>query len=194
MMFRALAIAAVLASLLASPIDAQKKTTDTELETCERAHSDAYKDEKSIAPGIAACSRVLERRNLSNKNRAIIYAIRGYWKHRGKQLQGALEDYGRALDMDPNNFEAYDYRADLWVELGNDERALADYEQASRIDPKYAAAHYSRGTIFERRGDTAGARLAYEHVLTLPERDRIAAWAQDNARKRLQVLNAAQKK
>ncbi len=172
----------------------QKKTGDTELETCERAHSDAYKDEKSIAPGIAACTRVLDRRSLSTKNRAIIHAIRGYWKHRGKDLQGALQDYGRALDLDPNNFESYDYRADLWVELGNDERALADYEQATRIDPKYAAAHYSRGTILERRGDIAAARAAYEQTLSVPNRDRIATWAQDNARKRLDALNAAGKK
>jgi tetratricopeptide (TPR) repeat protein len=170
-------------------VQAQKKSHDNELETCERATSDAYKDAKSIAPGIAACTRVLERSNLSQKNRAIIYSIRGYWKHRAKDLQGALADYGRALDINPQHFEAYDYRADLWVELGNDERALADYEQSSRIDPGYVAAHYSRGKIFERRGEIAAARAAYEKALSLPRRDRIAEWAHDNARRRLETLS-----
>lgn len=180
------------AAMLALPVAgtvAQKAPRDAELETCERAHSDAYKDDKSIAPGIAACTRVLDRGKLSQKNRAIIYAMRGYWKHRAKDHQGALADYGTALDLNPSNFEILDYRADLWVEMGNDERALADYEQASRIDPAYVAAHYSRGVIYERRGDIAAARAAYEKALSLPNRDRIAEWAQNNARQRLDALS-----
>ena len=182
-------IAAAIAVSLATTVAIGQGKTDPELEICERAHSDAYKKDDAIAPGIAACTRVLERGNLSSKNQSIIFAIRGYWKHRAKDLEGARADYTRALEINPSNFEAFDYRADLWVELGNDERALADYEQAIRLDPAYAAAYYSRGLIFERRGEIENARDAYRQSLAAPPRDRIATWAHDNARKRLDALD-----
>jgi tetratricopeptide (TPR) repeat protein len=164
---------------------------DTVLETCESAQSDAFKRDDAIAPGIAACTQVLARTSLSTKNRAIIHGIRGYWKHKAKDFDGAMADYNRALELDRNYFEGYDYRADLWVDIGNDERALADYEQALRIDPNYAAAYYSRGKIFERRGDLRSAREAYEAALRVPKRDRIAEWAQRQATTALNRLQNA---
>ena len=90
--------------------------------------------------------------------------------------------------MEPDNVESYDYRADVYQQQGDLDRALEDYNHASRIDPTYAAAYYSRGLIYEKKGDTAQARAEYNSAIAVPTVNRIAQWAQDNARKRLQAL------
>jgi tetratricopeptide (TPR) repeat protein len=56
------------------------------------------------------------------------------------------------------------------------------------IDPTYAAAYYSRGQVYERKGDLDKARAEYNAALAVPTINRIAQWAQDNARARLKAL------
>jgi Tfp pilus assembly protein PilF len=161
---------------------------------CYSIASDDFKKDGYIATGIAACSRLIEAHTGRNtKALATAYLTRGYWKHRKGELEASMTDYNKGLDLDPNSFEGYDYRADLWADMGNDERALADYEQAIRVDPNYVAAHYSRGQIFEKRGDIDRARAEYNKAVALPNRNRIAAWAQDNARRRLRELDEKKK-
>ena len=103
-------------------------------------------------------------------------------------LDGALEDFNQAINLDPKHVEGYDYRADVWKAKGEIDRALADYEIAIRLDPTYAAAYYSRGRIYESQGEVARARADYNAALAVPEKDRIAKWAQDQARQRLREL------
>jgi tetratricopeptide (TPR) repeat protein len=71
---------------------------------------------------------------------------------------------------------------------GELDASLADYDQASRIDPTYAAAYYSRGLIYEKWHDVDKARTEYNSAIAVPTKDRIAQWAQDNARARLKAL------
>jgi hypothetical protein len=52
-----------------------------------------------------------------------------------------------------------------------------------------AAAYYSRGRIYEGEGSFAKARADYNSAFAVPEKDRIAKWAQDQARLRLQQLD-----
>jgi Tfp pilus assembly protein PilF len=59
---------------------------------------------------------------------------------------------------------------------------------ATMLDPTYAAAYYSRGRIYEDQGKAEKARAEYNAALAVPEKDRIAKWAQDQARARLKEL------
>jgi tetratricopeptide (TPR) repeat protein len=119
---------------------------------------------------------------------AFYYRGRGYWKNQLKDLDGALADYNMAVNLDPKNVEGYDYRADVWKSKGDINRALADYAKAIQVDPTYAAAYYSRGRIYESQGNIDKARSNYSTAISLPEKDRIAKWAQDGARQRLAAL------
>lgn len=159
--------------------------------TCFSLESNDYKKESFVANGTAACTKVIAQKKFKNADLGRVYATRGYWLQRSGDLQAAMSDFNRALDLAPNDVEAYDYRADLWVKMGNDERALADYEQAIRVNPQYSAAHLSRGMIYEKRADNERAKAEYRKVLALPVPNRIAEWARDNAKKRLDALEKA---
>ena len=84
--------------------------------------------------------------------------------------------------------ESYDYRADVYQDKGDLDAALENYNQATKIDPTYAAAYFSRGRIYEKKGDIDKARAEYNQAIAVPTVNRIAQWAQDNARARLKAL------
>ena len=69
----------------------------------------------------------------NKKALAAAHMTRGYWMHRKGDLKASMADYNKGLDYDPNSFEGYDYRADLWVAMGNDERARSREHSRSRF-------------------------------------------------------------
>ena len=161
---------------------------DKDRVTCFSLGSENYKDANKFDPGLNACTRMINSGRFKNKGLAAIYRARGSWKQKKGELDAALADYGISIRIEPDNVESYDYRADVYQQQGDLDRALADYNHATRIDPTYAAAYYSRGQIHEKKGDIAKARAEYNSAIAVPTVNRIAQWAQDNARKRLQAL------
>ena len=155
---------------------------------CFSLGNENYKDANKFDPGLAACSRMINSGRYKDKALAAIYRARGSWKQKKGKLGASLADYGISIRIEPDNVESYDYRADVYQQQGDLNRALADYDQASRIDPTYAAAYYSRGLIYEKWHDVDKARTEYNSAIAVPTKDRIAQWAQDNARARLKAL------
>jgi tetratricopeptide (TPR) repeat protein len=161
---------------------------DKDRPICFSLGNENYKDKDKFDPGLAACSRLINSGHYKGKALAALYRARGSWKQKKGELDASLGDYGISIRLEPDNVESYDYRADVYQQQGNLDLALADYDHASRIDPTYAASYYSRGLIYEKKGDVAKARTEYNSAIAVPTKDRIAQWAQDNARARLKAL------
>jgi len=156
--------------------------------TCFSLGSESYKDKDAFEPGISACTRMINSNAFNGKGLASIYRARGSWKQKKGDLDASLADYAISIRLEPNNVESYDYRADVYQQKDDLDHALEDYNHATRIDPTYAAAYFSRGMIYEKKNDTAKARAEYNAAIAVPPKDRIAVWAQDNARARLKAL------
>lgn len=159
-------------------------------DTCFSIGTQDYKDKNFYAIGLAACERALATRQLTNIQKGAYYRQMGDWKRRMGDLQAALEDFGRAIEMNPKDHENFDYRAEVWVALKNDDRALADFNAATRLKPEYPAAYLGRGDVYRRRGDLKSAEEEYRKVLARPVKDRIDAWAHDEARSRLEAMKS----
>jgi tetratricopeptide (TPR) repeat protein len=164
---------------------------DKDRVTCFSLGNENYKDQDKFDPGMNACTRMINSGQFKDKALASIYRARGSWKQKKGDLEASLADYGISIRLEPDNVESYDYRADVYQQQGDLDRALEDYNHSSRIDPTYAAAYFSRGQIYEKKGDVAKARIEYNSAIALPTKDRIAQWAQDNARARLKALAEA---
>ncbi len=161
---------------------------DRDRVACFSLGNENYKDQAKFDAGLSACSRMIGSKRYKDKALAAIYRSRASWKQKKGDLDAALADYDMSIRTEPENVESYDYRADVYRQKGDLDAALADYDHASRIDPAYAAAFYSRGQIYETKNDLDKARAEYNAAIALPTRDRIAQWAQDNARARLKAL------
>jgi tetratricopeptide (TPR) repeat protein len=163
-------------------------------DVCASKDSNDFKKDSYIGKALAACNAVIDKKQLTGKSLAIVYSHRGYWKHRANQLDAALLDYQKALELDKTNHEFYDYRADVWVDKGNDERAIAEYDQALLLKPDYLAARYSRAMIHEKRGNLEKARAEYTQVVNSKATERIGEWAQKQARAQLKAMDEKPKK
>jgi tetratricopeptide (TPR) repeat protein len=161
---------------------------------CFSLGNENYKDQSKFDPGLNACSRMLNSGRYKDKALAAIYRARGSWKQKKGELDASLADHAISIRIEPDNVESYDYRADVYQQKGDLDKALADYEHASKLDPTYAAAYFSRGLIYEKKGDVDKARTEYNAAIAVPTKDRIAQWAQDNARARLKVVAEEGKK
>ena len=191
-MLRLFPVAAIL--LLAwSGIMPAKAADDADRITCFSLGNENYKDSAKFDPGLNACTRMINSGAFKGSGLASIYRARGSWKQKKGELEASLADYGISIGLEPDNVESYDYRADVYQQQGDLDKALADYDHASQIDPTYAAAYFSRGRIFEKKDDIARARDEYNKAIAVPTKNRIAQWAQDNARARLQALEEPKK-
>jgi len=168
--------------------------SDKDRVACFSLGNESYKDQAKFDLGLIACTRMIKSRHFTEKGLASLYRARGSWRQKKGDLDEALADYAASIRLEPENVESYDYRADVYLQKGDLDAALADYDHASRIDPTYAAAFFSRGLIYEKKNDLAKARAEYNSAIAAPTKDRIAQWAQDNARARLKALAEEAKK
>jgi len=192
-MGRLLPLAAILI-ITAGAVTPSLAADDKDRAACFSLGNENYKDKAKFDLGLGACSRMIGSKRYKDKALASIYRARGSWKQKKGELDAALADYGKSIQIEPDNVESYDYRADVYQQKGDLDLALADYDHASRIDPTYAAAFYSRGLIYEKKGDIDRARTEYDSAIAAPTVSRIAQWAQDNARARLKILAEETKK
>lgn len=81
----------------------------------------------------------------------------------GKELEKAIKDFGKAIDLMPNFAEAYNNLGFCYRKTGKLEKSLTAYDHAIRIDSNFAQAREYRGETFLAMGDLKNAdkELAY---------------------------------
>jgi len=92
---------------------------------------------------------------------------RGVARVRMGDLDGAVIDYTRALQLAPGDAEVYFNRANAYAAAGNYPPAIADYTTATTIQPMYSQAFFNRGTVRVAAGDYTGALADWQWAITL---------------------------
>jgi len=75
----------------------------------------------------------------------------GYRFYRKNQIQEAVKSYGKAIEMDPNNAEAFFWRGRAFLQAEKYDEALADFRMAVKLRPSYTVAHDNLGWLYARR-------------------------------------------
>jgi Flp pilus assembly protein TadD/cell division septation protein DedD len=79
----------------------------------------------------------------------------------------AIQAFSTAIEIIPQDYQAYNYRGVAWALKGNYDRALADYNTALEIRPRYAEAYNNRGFARTQRGDLGNALSDYSRALKI---------------------------
>jgi tetratricopeptide (TPR) repeat protein len=177
-----------IAALLAASGGAAPAQTEQDKNNCFSTGTKDYDNPAFYDTGLAACEKFIRSRQYQGRDLAYYVRQKANWLHRKKDFEGALKEFAYAIELDPDHVESYDYRADVFLDLGQFEKAIDEYNRAIRIDPNYAAAYFSRGRAYEKLGRINDAKESYRRALDAPARDRIAEWAHNGARKRLNEL------
>jgi tetratricopeptide (TPR) repeat protein len=98
--------------------------------------------------------------------RGLTYRYWGNWLHSPQDHQRAVNDFGRAVELNPYFVEAYYNRGILyWRELRNAYRAIRDLTRVMELSPEWAEAWFNRAQAHQMRGDYDLAIADLEHYL-----------------------------
>ena len=101
--------------------------------------------------------------------RADAYYERGNAQFDAGEYDTAIEDYGRAIQLDPRHARAFNNRALAQAALGRNAEALADYSQAIALDPGYVRAYQNRLRLLEQQGDLKAMAADYARLAALDQ-------------------------
>lgn len=83
-----------------------------------------------------------------------------------RQSQKAIEAYGRALELEPNNPDVLTDQGVMYRDLGNFDLAIANFKKASTIDPKHVHSLFNMGVVYAHDLKNAEeARKAWNQVI-----------------------------
>jgi tetratricopeptide (TPR) repeat protein len=106
----------------------------------------------------------------SGKPDAEVYRLRGLARAERRDLAGALSDYQRALDLDPDDSLTLACRGNAYVVLEAYKPAERDFRRAIELDAANRQAHYGLGYVLVARGDVeTGAAHAEDAIRSGPE-------------------------
>ena len=81
----------------------------------------------------------------------------GAVKHKEGDYQGAIDDYTKAIELDPQYADAYNNRGTSKGRLKDYQGAIADLTKTIEINPQYVDAYLNRGVARELVNDLEGA-------------------------------------
>lgn len=85
------------------------------------------------------------------------------WEAQG-DLDHALADFTKAVELDPNDATDYFNRGTVYKDKGDLDRALADYNRVIALNPDDGGAYRKRGVVYEAKGDFARAQADYKQA------------------------------
>jgi tetratricopeptide (TPR) repeat protein len=102
-----------------------------------------YRDEESLWTHTIALNN---RAWVAYNNRGIAYAKRGLGDR-------ALQDYDKAIALEPDRAQSWNNRGNACREMGDFSQAIHDYTKAIELEPDSAGAYYNRANAYNTRGD-----------------------------------------
>src|SRR5262245_3344753 len=123
------------------------------------AFADDMQDCRASDPArsIDPCSRIILSKGETKANQVIALGARALVYARKNELDMALKDLSRALELDPKYLYGLYLRGEVHWRAGRFDRALADLNAALKLDPAHYRALAGRGYTYVRMGDYARA-------------------------------------
>jgi tetratricopeptide (TPR) repeat protein len=119
-------------------------------------------------------------------NLAAVYQQRGYAAASNQQFQDAINDYGEAIKITPEDARIYEQRAAVEMKLNDTDKALADYSEAIKLKPNEVRYYAYRSYIYEVKGDIKNSMADTDKVLKLDPKNQEAI----SRKKRLETLQS----
>jgi tetratricopeptide (TPR) repeat protein len=120
-------------------------------------------DKERSAEAITLFDRALE----STPTNPELFYLRGLAKERTGDLDGAIEDYGRAIALRNSYREAFNNRAVLLARQGQFEKAVADFSKVLAISPNFSLGYKNRGLALHDLERLDAALEDYNRALEL---------------------------
>lgn len=95
------------------------------------------------------------------------YLARGETYLKEAKWEQAYTDFNQAIQLEPNNVDAYRHRGATFYKLGDAKSALKDYNQAIALDPHSSDLFLNRGILQADSGDSQNALADLDEAIRL---------------------------
>jgi len=95
------------------------------------------------------------------------YACRGLYYKKNDEPEKALKDFGRDLELDPNDIDILQARGNIYFSKGKDDSAYSDYIRALKIRQDNALTFANLGAIYVRRNQNDSALYNLTKALSI---------------------------
>ena len=100
------------------------------------------------------------------------YNYRGHTHRRRCNWEEAIEDFTKAIELEPDRDQGYNNRGAVYYEQGNWEEAIEDFTRAIKLNPNNDQAYYNRGTTYCKQDNPDKAIEDYTKAIELnPDND-----------------------
>ncbi|HXX81927.1 MAG TPA: tetratricopeptide repeat protein [Thermodesulfovibrionales bacterium] len=101
---------------------------------------------------------------------SIAYTNRGLALMKMGRLDGALEDFNKAIALDPSDYKAYGDRGLVFDQIGQSDKAIEDFDKAIALNPAFYEAYTVRGALFDKMGQIDKAISDFDKAIALNPR------------------------
>jgi tetratricopeptide (TPR) repeat protein len=123
-------------------------------------------DGASLDKQIEACTAVIDIGGETDVVIAGAYTNRGNALRDSGEMERAIQDFNKAIGLDPKLADAFAGRAAVFVLKGQFDFALLDYNQAIKLNPKNVDTYYfNRGTTYSLQGQYDKAIADFDQVI-----------------------------
>ena len=116
---------------------------------------------------------------------------RGNMMYELKRYQEAIVAYNKAIQLKPDDADAYNNRGNAKHQLGQHVTAISDYDKVIQLKPEDAMAYYNRGNAKRHLGQHFAAISDYDKAIQLKPDDADAYLSRGNAKRHLGQHSAA---
>ena len=95
--------------------------------------------------------------------------VKGEIKRVQRDFSGAVTDFAKAIEFDPNNLSARIARAASLIDIGRPGEALEDLDIAESVVPGHVHSRFLRALALTRTGDVAGGRRIFDELSLLAD-------------------------
>ena len=117
--------------------------------------------------------------------------VASYYYNRGNDYaklgnhKQAIEDFKKAIELNPKEGDFYRKRGASYFVLGNHNQAIKDYDKAIELDPKNASFYYSRGLVHFILGNYKKVIADFDKVIEFNAQDAATYYSRGIAYRKL---------
>jgi tetratricopeptide (TPR) repeat protein len=124
--------------------------------------------------GNRSSSPVIEQLTIEEILAEAEWFIQGLNLSKVGRYEEAIQAFGKAIEIDPQDAVAWIFKGDALSELGRYDEAIQAYEKAIEIDPQDADAWYSKGAALSELGKYDEANQAFDKGIEINPQDAVA--------------------
>jgi uncharacterized protein (TIGR02145 family) len=124
-------------------------------------------EKSAIIVRILLLATALSLASASFGQSAYEYFVKGSSKNGMGDYKGAIDDYTKAIELDPKIEFFYNYRGNTYDSLKKSDEAFADYAKAIELNPKYVDPYINRGILKYKVKDYHGAIADFNKTIEI---------------------------